>query len=504
MNLEISEFIKYRKEFSLGFLTTESFHPLSQNLSIDAQNNLGIALETLQNIDRQALQKLKTYSQNIFNLQRKCQKTILNKSKVFLSGCGATGRLALSMEKLYREKFQTDQVIGFMAGGDMALIKSVERFEDNFDYGHRQLKELGFCDGDLLLAITEGGETSFVIGTAEFAAIHSMVKPTFVYCNPDEELSKISRSQKVLNNEAIEKLNLTIGPMAISGSTRMQATTTQMIAVGFALLYNHPSQEDFNQEFFAFIDHLLELDYSKLEKYILSESAIYQAGGILHYQSNEHIALAILTDTTERSPTFNLKAFETKDDPDYSLCYLSVGKGDDDARAWEELLGRSPRALDWQELAGMVNLDKVHQFDISQAARYRRQKLNSNIHDFEILDENNSLVFHLGEHKDKFELANSELFYKHLALKLLLNTHSTLVMGRLGRYIGNMMSYVRASNMKLIDRAIRYIEKLLEQKGIQVPDQRVAEVVFQNLQLHQEPIVLRVFHLLEREFSSEN
>lgn len=42
-------------------------------------------------------------------------------------------------------------------------------------------------------------------------------------------------------------------------------------------------------------------------------------------------------------------------------------------------------------------------------------------------------------------------------LKVLLNKHSTLVMGKLNKIKSNLMSWVRPSNNKLIDRAIRYI-----------------------------------------------
>jgi len=497
MNLELSEFLKFRKDFSLGFLTTESFHPLSKNLSEQANTNVRVAIDTLKNIDVEALTKLKTYSQSVYDLQVKCQKIIKGKNKIFLSGCGATGRLALSMEKLYREKFQSDQVVGFMAGGDMALIKSIERFEDNKEFGKKQLQDLNLTENDLLLAITEGGETSFVIGTAEYAASICHVNPHFIYCNPDEQLMKIPRSAEILHNQKIDKLNLTIGAMAISGSTRMQATTVQMLAVGFALLYDHHNFENFEKDFEKYIDELISINYSELETYIVNEVEVYQNNGILHYQSNDHIALAILTDTTERSPTFNLKAFETKDDTDLALCYLSVGKGSDDRLAWKELLGRTPRALDWDHLDGLGSLEKLYQFDISHNSLIRRKKINKDVHVFKITDNEDSLIFDLESHTTHFPLRINELFFKHLSLKLLLNTHSTLVMGRMHRYVGNMMSYVRASNMKLIDRAIRYIEKHLADEGIVVSDTKVAELVFANLELKEEPIVTRVLKQLK-------
>lgn len=48
----------------------------------------------------------------------------------------------------------------------------------------------------------------------------------------------------------------------------------------------------------------------------------------------------------------------------------------------------------------------------------------------------------------------------HLLLKILINNLSTLIMGRLGRYESNVMTFVRASNYKLIDRAARCVMML--------------------------------------------
>jgi hypothetical protein len=45
-------------------------------------------------------------------------------------------------------------------------------------------------------------------------------------------------------------------------------------------------------------------------------------------------------------------------------------------------------------------------------------------------------------------------------LKMLLNALSTCTMARLGRVMGNYMIWVAPSNLKLIDRATRYIRKL--------------------------------------------
>ena len=50
-----------------------------------------------------------------------------------------------------------------------------------------------------------------------------------------------------------------------------------------------------------------------------------------------------------------------------------------------------------------------------------------------------------------------------VAVKLVMNALSTCIMVRLGRVMGNCMIYVVPSNLKLIDRATRYIVQLTGQ-----------------------------------------
>jgi N-acetylmuramic acid 6-phosphate etherase len=49
-----------------------------------------------------------------------------------------------------------------------------------------------------------------------------------------------------------------------------------------------------------------------------------------------------------------------------------------------------------------------------------------------------------------------------VAVKLVMNALSTCTMVRLGRVMGNYMIYVVPGNLKLIDRATRYISKLAD------------------------------------------
>ena len=69
---------------------------------------------------------------------------------------------------------------------------------------------------------------SFVIGTA-WEGVDAGARVYFVYNNPDEILRQhVERSREIIEDPRIDKLNLTTGPMAIAGSTRMQATSIQL------------------------------------------------------------------------------------------------------------------------------------------------------------------------------------------------------------------------------------------------------------------------------------
>ena len=237
------EFLSICEQFRLGSLPTETPHPKTTSLSVDANHNLLKAINTIKEIDLDVFLKVKSSLPALKILKEEIHATLSGGSNIFLCGCGATGRLSLALETIWRHQHENDplmkdRIISFMAGGDVALIHSVEKFEDYPEFGERQLRELGFKNGDLLISCTEGGETPFVIGATNAAAQISHRAPYFLYCNPDDILVKTAeRSREVINDSRIEKINLSVGPMALTGSTRMQATTVLMYGVGLCLWY---------------------------------------------------------------------------------------------------------------------------------------------------------------------------------------------------------------------------------------------------------------------------
>ncbi|MCB1209329.1 MAG: hypothetical protein KDK97_08380, partial [Verrucomicrobiales bacterium] len=365
------------------------------------------------------------------------------------------------------------------------------------EYGARQLESLGFADGDLLISTTEGGETPFVIGATERATELSSNPPWFLYCNPDAQLSaSVERSRRVLNNPKIRKYCLAVGPMAITGSTRMQASTVLMAAVGFAFLHaGNPTAAPGEPRRLLAMTRGVTNQF--LIPFIQEESAIYQRGGHVLYESSR-FGITVVTDTTERAPTFSLAPFENQTDPDQpaSWCHFIMPDQPNALAAWHALLGRAPRTLDWPGIESTAGTQALSGYDFSaNLLKHRLRRLGPEDHELFVIEgEGDAVRFHLGDHDTILRLPEMTEFHRHLIVKMALNIHSTLVMGRMGRYVDNLMTFVKPSNNKLIDRAARYVQILMERRTGFRPDYettvRALFDVRKTLKIG-EPVVLR-------------
>jgi N-acetylmuramic acid 6-phosphate etherase len=527
------EFLTREKEFRLGELLTEAFHPKTMTLSQTAAVDLPAAIRMLQSVDDEIPPAMeKVLKQDSFGwLVNAFGEAMSNGKKIYFTGCGATGRLSILLEAAWRRFWREvgkvspelgkmeNLVFSIMAGGDFALIKAVEGYEDFPDFGRYQLRQMGIGPRDVVVAITEGGETSFVIGTA-WEGLDTGARVFFVYNNPTELLCRhVKRSREVIEEPHITKLDLTTGPMAITGSTRMQATTAEFFFVGTALeialvrfLKQRLSPSD--AEKFRLREYCSD-EYHKRLCELLSqlssneavdmlaaatafEEDIYHGHGLVTYFADEFL-LDVLTDTTERSPTFMLPPFRKQDDNISPRSWAFVKDPFRSTKdAWRELLQREPRGLDW-------GCDVYERMNAPENLKIQPPKLdNTEIHKFMIGNEldtsrtdaadsalvvvgvgNEDKLIHTALEKfgSQFKktavitvgstdvagatdksfhfpctLADSPLqLWHHLAVKLVLNTLSTTTMVRMGRVIGNAMVWLSPSNKKLIDRGSRLI-----------------------------------------------
>ena len=467
------EFLAVADDFKLGNLPTEMRHPATENLSHLAHHDLPAAFKTLHAVDCDVIAKMVGYQPDLTPLYAAIADTVASGHRVFFYGCGATGRLSMSVEYLWRYVHRNDQdmadrVLGFMSGGDLALVHSIENFEDHPEFGAQQVHDIGFGPHDLLVSTTEGGETPSVIGATEEAARISSRKPFFLYCNPKDVLiNTVERSRRVITSDHIHSICLDVGPMYLSGSTRLQASTVLMLAAASALLAASdtlpaPRTADL-------LAYMQGLDTSWLAAFTAEEARLYQQGDYLLYETVDH-GITILTDTTERAPTFSLLGFENQNNPARkpSLSYLRLPTAHDAASAWRAILLREPITIEWDILRAIAGRERLLGFDFSAQALQQRSDLvaPAALHRFVITRDGDDLVFSLGALTHRLNVAGLHPLHEHLVLKMLLNAHSTLVMGRLNRFESNVMTWVKPSNNKLIDRSIRYIQHLLAQDGI--------------------------------------
>ena len=524
------EFLSREQAFRLGELVTESSHPKTKTLSQTAAKDVPAAIRLLQSVDDDIPPAMKkVFEHDSFGrLVEAFSRALAAGKRIYFTGCGATGRLSILLEAAWRRFWQAggieynrdmeDRVYSVMAGGDFALIKSVEGYEDFPDFGRRQLRERGVAAGDVVVAITEGGETPFVIGTA-WEGLDAGASVFFVYNNPTDVLRRhVKRSRDVIDESCITKLDLATGPMAITGSTRMQATTAELLVVGTALetalvrlLKDTPSvgyqatprkPADYHRLFCELLGQLSHPEaIDALARATIYEENIYRQKGLLTYAVDSFL-LDVLTDTTERSPTFMLPAFRRAGD---NLSPRSWAFVKDPFRstqdAWRALLQREPRGLTWgrevyEELNAPANLKaqppkldnaEIYKFMVGnepdpsrtdapnsalvavaagdEAERMTRAALDRFGSQYK---KTAALVFGATdacpEADEVFRfpcrLAESPLqLWHHLAVKLILNTLSTLTCVRMGRVIGNAMVWLSPSNKKLIDRGSRLISQ---------------------------------------------
>jgi N-acetylmuramic acid 6-phosphate etherase len=342
----------------------------------------------------------------------------------------------------------------------------------------------------------------------------------------------------VVQDPRIEKINLTTGPMAITGSTRMQATTIQlcvMLTVLEMVLRDLLAELEpggpcaldrcgVPWQFCAQLEQTLTrlkapALVDSLADLVEMEEATYRAGRKHNYYADRY-GIDILTDTTERSPTYCTPPFRKFDDQtaSESWAFLFVPDAETPA-AWERLIKRRPACVEWSEdeIRALVPPDKlertletVRKISCRELMRF---KVGLDGLPYRRLGPGDSAAAIVGG-SEVAALASPESFLRarleearqvgarvglvavgrsaelepllgaalvpecvtvmaavpdsdflldgvaRAGLKMLLNALSTCTMVRLGRVMGNYMVWLVPSNLKLIDRATRYIQKL--------------------------------------------
>ncbi len=535
------DFLENEKQFHLGVIPTEQSNPITRNLSAtiakDTAEGIKMILAADVNIAPVAE---KAFKSKEFKMFVNDLKRVLDERKKFVfSSVGASGRMAIQLDGAWRffwqemarklpvRKEQFAELCeccnSFTTGGDRALVRSVENFEDYMTFGAQQIIEAGVGEGDIVIALSECGLSASINGSA-VEADNQKCNTYYLYCNPKEILCEhLDRARVVFEHKNIVKIPLFVGNMAVAGSTRMQVTTVELLVAGAALelAANMWLRENLNEDELklAGIGALEATQYAKefkkLNKALSSGKALqglvqaveyekntYDQKGLITYVTHDYL-LDIMTDTTERQPTFTLPPFRKFDDTESEVSWAYVKDPlYPNKVAWQHVFRRPIKGLEWtkEDYIRMkaaqsiidnppaVGAEEVEKYCIGyedDPSRYSRKParlvcmdINGSANEevmawFKKNVENFSdgVVIRMGNIK-KGKLYKNEIqipvklprtctdLMTHLMVKLAFNLLSTATMAKMGRVWGNWMIQVLPTNKKLIDRSTRIIANI--------------------------------------------
>ncbi len=142
--------------------------------------------------------------------------------RVFYCGAGTPGRLGFLDAAEVPPTFgvPAGKIVGLIAGGEEALVRTMEGAEDDRQACQQQLEAYNFNEKDALIGIASSGRTPYVLAGLEYA--NSIGAKTVSISN--------TKGSAI---EAIAKHNIVLvtGPEVITGSTRLKAGTSQKLVL---------------------------------------------------------------------------------------------------------------------------------------------------------------------------------------------------------------------------------------------------------------------------------
>lgn len=204
---------------SRGHLLTEQVNPKSHNLDTLS------AIEIVDLFNQEDAKTLLAIANARLPLAQGIEMiaaAINTGGRLFYVGAGTSGRLGVLDAAECPPTFCTppELIQGIIAGGAGALIRSSEDLEDSPEDGkgaiaHHQINNL-----DVVVGITAGGTTPFVLGALQAAKARGAAT-IFISC--------VSAAQVPVNTDV--DIRLLVGAEILAGSTRLKAGTVTKMAL---------------------------------------------------------------------------------------------------------------------------------------------------------------------------------------------------------------------------------------------------------------------------------
>lgn len=199
---------------------TERRNPRSWNLdTISVSDAIELMLAEEAKVPRILLKHRRKLARAVEYVAR----TFRRGGRLFYVGAGTSGRLGVLDASECPPTFRAapEMVQGIIAGGEVALRRSVEGAEDDRAAGAREIVNRRIGAKDVVLGIAASGTTPFVWG-ALGAAKRRRAKTILLCFNPFLEIPRALRPSLVITPN--------LGPEILTGSTRLKAgTATKLV-----------------------------------------------------------------------------------------------------------------------------------------------------------------------------------------------------------------------------------------------------------------------------------
>ena len=200
-----------------GHLLTESVNP--NTLDIDTYSSEQI-VDTIISEDSIILKAVSDQKGNISRAVDLIVGSLVNGGRLLFVGAGTSGRLGILEAAECPPTFGTEpgMIQGIIAGGNEAIIRSIEGAEDSINESVQKLKELNLNNNDIVVGIAASSSTPFVRSALEYGN-KTGCKTALITCNPvNDPVSDAS-------------ITLLVGPEVVVGSTRLKAGTATKIVL---------------------------------------------------------------------------------------------------------------------------------------------------------------------------------------------------------------------------------------------------------------------------------
>lgn len=200
-------------------LKTEGRNPNS--VGIDKMTTLE-AMRVMNNEDKQVAAAVETQLPQIAEAVDLIAERLRAGGHLIYVGAGTSGRLGVVDASECPPTFGVDYTLvrGIIAGGEDAMFRAAEGFEDSEERGAEAIDAGGVAAGDVVVGLSAAGRAPFVLGALRRAAELGAL-PMGVTCNPDSLMAPLCRVV----------IAPYVGPEVISGSTRLKAGTAQKLVL---------------------------------------------------------------------------------------------------------------------------------------------------------------------------------------------------------------------------------------------------------------------------------